>query len=284
MKSESPVSESRWQPIAPMRSSPPARVPAAGKAVSSMNAVKTGLTGRTVLLPSDDAEAYRQHLAAYENEFKPVGLRECELVQSLADIQWRLQRIPGLEMAIYARGRDEFFEQFEDFDPAARSARIDLETFIHYQKPLRNLQLQEGRLRRQREKDMAELRELQQERRTTRGSQSRTRQDHHSRRQARHGIPRRTARKSHRSQTRSLRHRCPPKVWLRFFKLSRRVGFSPRVASPRNAAFSRCPRLPFRSLRAGNAVTGVLTAPSEPPPQGDCEKIRWLYSTCLATL
>src|ERR1700760_3772005 len=75
---------------------------AAGKAVSSMNAkdeaaplsapkiqgIVTGLTGRTVLLPSDDAEAYRNHLAAYENEFKPVGLRECELVQSLADIQW----------------------------------------------------------------------------------------------------------------------------------------------------------------------------------------------------
>jgi hypothetical protein len=136
-----------------------------GKAISSMNAVKTGLTGRTVLLPLDDADAYLRHLAAYENEFKPVGLRECELVQSLADIQWRLQRIPGLEMAIYARGRDEFAEQFEEFDSAVRSARIDLETFIHYQKPLRNLQLQEGRLQRQREKDMAELRELQQERR-----------------------------------------------------------------------------------------------------------------------
>jgi hypothetical protein len=120
-----------------------------GKAVSSMNAVKTGLTGRTVLLPSDDAEAYRQHLAAYENEFKPLGL----------------QRIPGLEMAIYARGRDEFAGQFEELDPAVRSARIDLETFLNYQKPLRNLQLQEGRLQRQREKDMTELRELQQERR-----------------------------------------------------------------------------------------------------------------------
>jgi len=144
----------------------------AGKAVSSMNAVKTGLTGRTVLLPSDDAEAYRQHLAAYENEFKPVGLRECELVQSLADTQWRLQRIPGLEMAIYARGREEFAEQFEDFDPAGRSARIDLETFIHYQKSLRNLQLQEGRLQRQREKEMAELRELQHERRQAEQSQA----------------------------------------------------------------------------------------------------------------
>jgi hypothetical protein len=81
------------------------------------------------------------------------------------DIQWRLQRIPGLEMAIYARGRDEFSAQFEELDPSVRSARIDLETFLQYQKPLRNLQLQEGRLQRQREKDMAELRELQEERR-----------------------------------------------------------------------------------------------------------------------
>jgi hypothetical protein len=136
-----------------------------GKATSSMNAVKTGLTGRTVLLPSDDAEAYQRHLIAYENEFQPVGLRERELVQSLADIQWRLQRIPGLEMAIYARGREEFAAQFEELDPEVRSARIDLETFIHYQKPLRNLQIQEGRLQRQRAKDMAELRELQEERR-----------------------------------------------------------------------------------------------------------------------
>jgi hypothetical protein len=44
------------------------------------------LIGRTVLLPSDDGEAYRQHLAAYETEFQPVSLRERELVQSLADI------------------------------------------------------------------------------------------------------------------------------------------------------------------------------------------------------
>jgi hypothetical protein len=68
-------------------------------------------------------------------------------------------------MAIYARGREEFAEQFEELDPAILSARLDLETFIHYQKPLRNLQIQEGRLQRQREKDMAELHELQEERR-----------------------------------------------------------------------------------------------------------------------
>jgi hypothetical protein len=58
-----------------------------GKAKSSLNAVKTGLTGRTVLLPSEDAEAYETHLLSYWEEFDPVGVRETQLVQSLADTQ-----------------------------------------------------------------------------------------------------------------------------------------------------------------------------------------------------
>ena len=138
---------------------------AEGKAVSCLNAVKTGLTGRTVLLPADDAELYAQHLAAYGNEYRPEGLRERELVQSLADTQWRLERIPGLEMAIYTRGRVQFESAFENFDPSLRPALIELETFRFYEKQLRNLQLQESRLQRRYEKEMAELRALQKERR-----------------------------------------------------------------------------------------------------------------------
>ena len=37
-----------------------------GKATSSKNALKTALTGRTVLLPEDDAERYERHLLEYE--------------------------------------------------------------------------------------------------------------------------------------------------------------------------------------------------------------------------
>ncbi len=73
-------------------------------------------------------------------------------------------RIPELEMAIYARGRDEFAEKFAHEDPAVRGSKIDIETFLAYERQLRNLQLQEGRLRRQREKDLADLRTIQKER------------------------------------------------------------------------------------------------------------------------
>ncbi len=137
-----------------------------GKAKSSLNAVTTGLTGRTVLLPSDDSAAYEAHISAYRNDFRPVGIRECDLVQSIADTAWRLKRIPCLEAAIFAQGHIEFAEAFNDQDPALRSSMIELQTYIKYEKQLRNLQLQESRLARRREKELAELNRLQAERRS----------------------------------------------------------------------------------------------------------------------
>jgi hypothetical protein len=73
-----------------------------GKSKSSLNAVKTGLTGRTVLLPGDDAAAYEAHVTSFFSRHQPVGDEEHNLVQSLADTEWRLLRIPALEFGIYA--------------------------------------------------------------------------------------------------------------------------------------------------------------------------------------
>ncbi len=134
-----------------------------GKAISSLNALKTGLTGRTVLLHSDDAAQYQRHIQDYEKEYQPVGLRERELVQSLADTQWRLQRIPGLEMAIYAQGLAENQDYCKQHSSVG-SNLIELGTFLKYEKQLRNLQIHEARLQRRYEKEMAELRALQKER------------------------------------------------------------------------------------------------------------------------
>ena len=136
-----------------------------GKAKSSRNAVRTGLTGRTVLLPTDDAAEYEKLLRELAAEYQPVGRHENELVQALADHTWRLMRIPGLEMAIYAAGHEQFAEKFAAHDPAMRNSLIQMHTFLHYEKQLRNLQLQEGRLRRYRQKDLSELEQLQMRRR-----------------------------------------------------------------------------------------------------------------------
>ena len=135
-----------------------------GKAKSSLNAVKTGLTGRTVLLPTDDAAEYQRHLEAYEKEFQPLGQRERDLVQSIADTQWRLLRIPSLECGIYALGHLEFANSLDEQDAALRPGLVEVKTFLKYERQLRNLQLQESRLQRRREKEIAELRSLQETR------------------------------------------------------------------------------------------------------------------------
>ncbi len=135
-----------------------------GKATSSLNAVKTGLTGRTILLPGDDAAAYEAHIAEFTRRHQPAADAERNLVQSLADTEWRLLRIPALEMGIYALGRLEFAELFPKEDEAVRKHLIEAKVFLAYQRQLNNLSIQENRLRRQREKDSAALRDLQDER------------------------------------------------------------------------------------------------------------------------
>jgi hypothetical protein len=68
-------------------------------------------------------------------------------------------------MAIYAQGRTQFATHFDHEDVCVRPALIELHTFLAYEKQLRNLHIQEARLHRRREKDSAELRQLQSERR-----------------------------------------------------------------------------------------------------------------------
>ena len=136
-----------------------------GKAISSLNALKTGLTGRTVLLPSEDAALYEAHLARFRDLYQPVGDQELALVQSLADTHWRIARIPSLEAGIYALGRLEFADLFPDQDEGVRKQLIEAKIYLAYQRQLANLSVQEGRLRRQAEKDLAILQDLREVRR-----------------------------------------------------------------------------------------------------------------------
>jgi hypothetical protein len=132
-----------------------------GKAKSSLNAIKNGLTGSTVLLPGDDAALYERHASRFFAEFKPCGERETELVQSLTDAQWRINRIPALEMGIYALARVNFKDMFAQEEHAVREALIQVHAFITHQKEINSLSIQELRLRRNYQKDLAELKELQ---------------------------------------------------------------------------------------------------------------------------
>ncbi len=136
-----------------------------GKLVSSHNALKTGLTGRTIVLPTDDVAAYQSLVALINRKFAPANDIEQHLTQTIADTEWRLLRIPTLESGFYALGRHELAADCaHEPDPQLRATMLEAHIFRTYQKDLRNLALQERRLRNQLKQDTAELRRLQQER------------------------------------------------------------------------------------------------------------------------
>jgi hypothetical protein len=131
-----------------------------GKKRSSLNALKSGLTGRTVLLPGEDAAAYKAHCEAFMEGFDPVGEEETALVQLLADTRWRLDRCSVLET-----GQVEFQDLFPEELPQVRQALIQAHTFRAYQRDFRNFSTQEGRLQRTFQRELDKLHALQSERR-----------------------------------------------------------------------------------------------------------------------
>jgi hypothetical protein len=138
---------------------------AEGKARSSLNAVKTGLCGRAILVADEEeAQSYRAHVRRVVTWWQPEGVEEHALVQSLADTQWRLESIPGLESALYAQARlrDQPLQQHPD--PTVQRLLLDAQAEVAEAKALKNLRLHERRLRRQFEKDKAELNTLRDER------------------------------------------------------------------------------------------------------------------------
>jgi hypothetical protein len=127
---------------------------------TSMNALKTGLTGRQVLLPADDAAFYEAMVKEYKEHFLPVGPEETALVQSIVDTRWRLDRYPGLESALLDLCRQTMPEVAPGL--AGNPAPVlEMQIRLEHEKKFRNLALQENRLVRRRERETKELRALQ---------------------------------------------------------------------------------------------------------------------------
>jgi hypothetical protein len=131
-----------------------------GKRIASHNALKTGLTGRTVLLPTDDLAQYQAHLERIQKRYNPQTDEEQLLADSVAHAEWRLLRVPTLETGILAVGREEFADLYPNHPLEVRTAMIDAKVHLTYGKQLANLALQEGRLQRQHERETAKLQAL----------------------------------------------------------------------------------------------------------------------------
>ena len=141
-----------------------------GKRVTSLNALKTALTGQTVLLPLDDTALYQKIGATFIATHQPATFEEELIVQTIIDTEWRLQRIPNLEKNIYACGVMEFSGEVPE-------QLIEVETYLKYQKELKNLNIQESRLRRTKEKAKSELTALQTARKDKEEAQRKAKQE-----------------------------------------------------------------------------------------------------------
>ena len=71
-----------------------------GKARSRLNSRKHGLTAKTLIIVGENADDFDQLRAELTDEQDPQSALECELVERLAGILWRLRRVPFFEAAI----------------------------------------------------------------------------------------------------------------------------------------------------------------------------------------
>jgi hypothetical protein len=113
-----------------------------GKKISSQNALRHGLTGQLVVMPTEDLKAYQRHVKSFTDDYHPQGAAESHLVQVMADTSWRQNRIVALE------------------------ANLQVQDPMGFVKALANLSLHSQRLLRQFEKAITLLRQLQKTRQT----------------------------------------------------------------------------------------------------------------------
>ena len=133
-----------------------------GKRRASLNALRHGLTGQTVVLPTDDLAAYQSTCDEFHAELKPKGLLETRLVQTIADTYWRLDRIRAMENNLFALAIEE--QEPLSSDPLISAALSQAKSLDERSDVSTRLSLYEQRLNRTLEKTLAQLKQLQNER------------------------------------------------------------------------------------------------------------------------
>src|ERR1700686_3968730 len=84
-----------------------------GRVRSSLNALRHGLTARVVVLPTEDMAAYPAFSKQIVDSLDPQTPVERQFAQTVADNQWRINRIRSIEDGMLA---DAHFGNAGDFN------------------------------------------------------------------------------------------------------------------------------------------------------------------------
>ena len=137
----------------------------AGKQRSSLNAWRHGLTGQTIVLPTEDHSAYQRHSQAFLDEYQPKGATETQLVQSLLDSSWQLNRAAAVESNLFSLGITEMEDRIRANHPEAETALAMALAYREHNRAFANISTYRQRLTRQFERTLTLLRKIQAERR-----------------------------------------------------------------------------------------------------------------------
>jgi len=126
--------------------------------------MRHGLTGRTVVMPHEDMQAYHACNELFA-DLAPETSLERQYAQTFCDTQWRLNRARSIEDAMIALGHSEAAGRIETEHPQVHAALTAARVFRDDSKSFVNLSLYEQRLQRTLDKSLNQLRTLQAERR-----------------------------------------------------------------------------------------------------------------------
>jgi hypothetical protein len=135
-----------------------------GKAISSHNATRHGLTGRVVVLPFEDLNVYNAFCKELMADLAPETPLERQYAQTFCDTQWRLNRARSYEDGMLALGHFELSGSIGTDHPETLAALTAAKTFRENSKAFVNLSLYEQRLQRAQKEALRQLQELQSQR------------------------------------------------------------------------------------------------------------------------
>jgi hypothetical protein len=140
----------------------------AGKAASSQNALKHGMTARnTFILECESADEYHAFLAEHIAIHLPATPPEKELVEQMAIARWRIRRFVNAETVLIdceiVRNRDKVEKEFATIDSDVHTA-MAIRSLADESRCLSLMSRYEARHQRCHDKAYAALRELQQSR------------------------------------------------------------------------------------------------------------------------
>ena len=144
-----------------------------GKASSSQNALKHGLSADRVVIWDEDPAAFEALRTALFDHYQPIGPVAEYLVEQVAGCIWRLRRVPEIEAAIYSYFTLEVTTEDDEDDAEAYAygdaitSVIKGEVFEQAEHPLASLNRLAGQLERSLYRAIQELERMKAERSET---------------------------------------------------------------------------------------------------------------------